>query len=128
MKTALDIVRPGGQIVKVGWGPQPLNFSLDQLVQKAVTLQGSYSHNYPIWERVLGMLASGQINLDLVRNRIAPLDVLKENNEGSSQNDDERFDTDMALMTGELVKLIADLVAALGGEMSDALAPVAKAA
>jgi recombination associated protein RdgC len=60
--------------------------------------------------------------------RIAPLDVLKENNEGSSQNDDERFDTDMALMTGELTKLIADLVAALGGEMTDALKPVAKAA
>ena len=77
LKTALDIVRPGGQIVKVGWGPQPLNFSLDQLVQKAVTLQGSYSHNYPIWERVLGMLASGQINLDLVLNRIAPLDDWK---------------------------------------------------
>jgi DNA recombination-dependent growth factor C len=34
----------------------------------------------------------------------------------------------MALMTGELTKLIADLVAALGGEMTDALAPVAKAA
>ena len=63
----------------------------------------------------------------LAVKRIAPLDVLKENNEGSSQNDDERFDTDMALMTGELSKLIADLVAALGGEMSDALAPVAVA-
>ena len=64
----------------------------------------------------------------LAVKRIAPLDVLKENNEGSSQNDDERFDTDMALMTGELAKMIADLVAALGGEMSGALAPVAKAA
>ena len=73
LKSALDLVRPGGQIVKVGWGPQPLNFSLDPLVQKAVTLQGSYSHNWPIWERVLHMLASGQINLDLVLNRIAPL-------------------------------------------------------
>jgi len=73
LKSALDFVRPGGQIVKVGWGPQPCNFSLDQLVQKAVTLQGSYSHNWPIWERVLGMLASGQIDLEKVLNRIAPL-------------------------------------------------------
>jgi L-iditol 2-dehydrogenase len=77
LKTALDIVRPGGQIVKVGWGPQPCNFSLDQLVQKAVTLQGSYSHNYPIWERVLGMLASGQLDLDPVLNRVAPLNEWK---------------------------------------------------
>jgi alcohol dehydrogenase/L-iditol 2-dehydrogenase len=73
LKTAMEIVRPGGQIAKVGWGPQPCNFSLDPLVQKAVTLQGSYSHNWPIWERVLGMLASGQIDLSLVLNRVAPL-------------------------------------------------------
>src|ERR1700683_55571 len=41
LKLALEIVRPGGRITKVGWGPQPLNFSLDLLVAKAVTLQGS---------------------------------------------------------------------------------------
>jgi alcohol dehydrogenase/L-iditol 2-dehydrogenase len=62
LKTALAVVRPGGQITKVGWGPQPLNFSLDPLVQKAVRLQGSFSHNYPIWERVLTLLASGKLD------------------------------------------------------------------
>jgi len=46
LKTAIDIVRPAGWISKVGWGPQPLNFSIDPLVQKAVTLQGSFSHNW----------------------------------------------------------------------------------
>jgi alcohol dehydrogenase/L-iditol 2-dehydrogenase len=73
LKLALDIVRPAGQITKVGWGPQPLNFSLDPLVQKAVTLQGSFSHNWPIWEKVIALLTTGQINLDLVLNRISPL-------------------------------------------------------
>jgi len=73
LKLALDIVRPAGQITKVGWGPQPLNFSLDQLVQKAATLQGSFSHNWPIWEKVISLLASGKINLDLLPTRIAPL-------------------------------------------------------
>jgi L-iditol 2-dehydrogenase len=73
LKLALDIVRPGGQITKVGWGPQPLNFSLDQLVQKAVNLQGSYSHNWPIWEKVISLLATGKIDLDPVLNRISPL-------------------------------------------------------
>jgi alcohol dehydrogenase/L-iditol 2-dehydrogenase len=63
LKTALDLVRPGGWISKVGWGPQPLNFSLDPLVQKNVTLQGSFSHNWPIWERVLALLASGQLDV-----------------------------------------------------------------
>ena len=78
LKLALDIVRPAGQITKVGWGPQPLNFSLDQLVQKAVTLQGSYSHNWPIWEKVISLLASGKIDLDPILNRVAPLNEWKE--------------------------------------------------
>jgi len=73
LKLAMDIVRPGGQITKVGWGPQPLNFSLDPLVQKAVTLQGSFSHNWPIWEKVIGLLASGRLSMDLILNRISPL-------------------------------------------------------
>jgi L-iditol 2-dehydrogenase len=73
LKQALDIVRPAGQITKVGWGPQPLNFSLDQLVQKAATLQGSYSHNWVVWEKVLSLLASGKIDLNPILNRLSPL-------------------------------------------------------
>ena len=63
LKTALELVRPNGWISKVGWGPQPLGFSLDPLVQKNVTLQGSFSHNWPVWERVLALLASGQLDV-----------------------------------------------------------------
>ena len=73
LKLALDLVRPAGQITKVGWGPQPLNFSLDQLVQKAATLQGSYSHNWPIWEKVISLLASGKLDLTHILNRVSPL-------------------------------------------------------
>ena len=73
LELALKIVRPGGQITKVGWGPQPLNFSLDPLVQKAVTLQGSFSHTFRNWEKVVGMLASNQINLDPIISRVAEL-------------------------------------------------------
>ncbi len=71
LKQALEIVRPGGQITKVGWGPQPLNFSLDPLVQKAVTLQGSFSHTFRNWEKVVAILDAKQINLDPIISRIA---------------------------------------------------------
>lgn len=74
LKTALEIVRPGGQITKVGWGPQPLGFSLDPLVQKAVTLQGSFSHTFQNWEMVVSMLASEQINLKPIISRVAGLE------------------------------------------------------
>ncbi len=63
LKMALQLVRPRGQITKVGWGRQPLNFSLDPLVQKNVRLQGSFSHNWPVWEKVLGLLASGRLDV-----------------------------------------------------------------
>jgi L-iditol 2-dehydrogenase len=73
LKLALDIVRPAGQITKVGWGAEPFGFSLDQLVQKAVTLQGSFSHNWPVWEEVLSLLAAGKIDLAPVLNQVSPL-------------------------------------------------------
>jgi alcohol dehydrogenase/L-iditol 2-dehydrogenase len=77
LKLALDIVRPGGQISKVGWGLEPLGFSLDPLVGKGITLRGSFSHNWTMWEKVLAMLASGYLNLDHVLNRVAPLEEWK---------------------------------------------------
>ena len=46
---------------------------------------------------------------------IKPLDVIAEK-ESSTKNDDERFDGDFMLMSGELAKLMADVVEALGGE------------
>lgn len=73
LQTALQAVRPAGQIIKVGWGPQPLQFSLDPLVQKNVTIAGSFSHNWPVWERVISMIVSGQIDLAPVVSRIASL-------------------------------------------------------
>jgi alcohol dehydrogenase/L-iditol 2-dehydrogenase len=63
LQTALAAVRPAGWITKVGWGPQPVGFSLDPLVQKNVRLQGSFSHNWPIWERVIQLLSSGRLDV-----------------------------------------------------------------
>jgi alcohol dehydrogenase/L-iditol 2-dehydrogenase len=73
LKSALQIVRPNGWISKVGWGPQPLNFSLDPLVQKNITLQGSFSHNWPIWERVIRLLSTGKLDVRPVLGGVWPL-------------------------------------------------------
>ncbi|WP_313387608.1 recombination-associated protein RdgC [Achromobacter aegrifaciens] len=61
-------------------------------------------------DRVSFVLTEG---LDI--RRVSPLDVLKEGAD-YAQNDDEKFDSDMVLMTGELAKMLAELVEALGGE------------
>ncbi|MEQ8810113.1 MAG: zinc-binding dehydrogenase [Imperialibacter sp.] len=73
LQIALDLVRPKGQITKVGWGPTPLGFSLDPIVQKNVTLQGSFSHNWPVWERVIALLASGSLNVKPIIGGVWPV-------------------------------------------------------
>lgn len=61
LKVAIDLVRPDGWISKVGWGRDPVGFSLDPLVQKNVQLQGSFSHTWATWERVLHLLATNTL-------------------------------------------------------------------
>ena len=94
MKTALDLVRPAGLITKVGWGKQPLGFSLDPLVAKNVTLQGSFSHNWPVWERVIALLASGQLDIEPIVGGIWSL-----------QEWNEAFET---MHSGRIVKAVLD--------------------
>lgn len=74
LATALELVRPNGWISKVGWGPQPANFSLDKLVQKNITLQGSFSHNWPIWERVIRLISSRALDVGPITGGVWPLD------------------------------------------------------
>lgn len=73
LKLAMQWVRPNGQITKVGWGPQPLQFSLDPIVQKNVTIQGSFSHNWPVWERVIALLSSGQLDVRPIIGGVWPI-------------------------------------------------------
>ena len=74
LATALSLVRPHGQITKVGWGPQPLGYTIDPMVQKNVRLQGSFSHHWTIWERVISLLASGQLNVQPIIGGVWPVE------------------------------------------------------
>jgi alcohol dehydrogenase/L-iditol 2-dehydrogenase len=78
LKIAMQLVRPNGQITKVGWGPQPCNYSLDPIIQKNVRLQGSFSHNWPIWERVISLLSSGALDVKPIIGGVWPITDWKE--------------------------------------------------
>lgn len=69
----------------------------------------------------LALTWSDRISFVLTENlalkRIRPLDVLTE--KADTQHEDERLDGDFALMTGELHKLLSDLVLVLGGEVKE---------
>ncbi|MFC4871853.1 zinc-binding dehydrogenase [Negadavirga shengliensis] len=73
LQIAMALVRPNGQITKVGWGPQPCNFTLDPIVQKNVRLQGSFSHNWPIWEKVISMMGSGMLDVKPIIGGVWPI-------------------------------------------------------
>jgi recombination associated protein RdgC len=52
----------------------------------------------------------------LTIKRVTPLDVIKDAADPTAHGDDEVFDSDFTLMTGEVAKMLTDIVDALGGE------------
>jgi recombination associated protein RdgC len=63
----------------------------------------------------------------LTIKRVTPLDVIKEAADPTAQSDDERFESDVTLMTGELGRMLVDLVDALGGEQHESMQRAAAA-
>lgn len=63
------------------------------------------------WNSRISFVLTEQLSIKSVK----PLDVIKEN-DSAIRNDDERFDNDFALMTGEYNRMLTDLIEALGGE------------
>jgi alcohol dehydrogenase/L-iditol 2-dehydrogenase len=74
LEIALRLARPDGQVTKVGWSPQTMPLEINPLVQKNVHLQGSFSHNYPIWERVIHLLDRRLTMPEQIIGLRAPLD------------------------------------------------------
>lgn len=64
LKLSMELVARNGQITKIGWGPKPVEFSLDPIIQKAARLQGTFSHTWRTWEAVLSLIASGGIQME----------------------------------------------------------------
>lgn len=73
VKLAMEMVRREGQITKIAWGPKPLDLSLDPIIAKAVTLQGTFSHTWDTWERVLRLESSRQVKLQEMISHRVPL-------------------------------------------------------
>jgi recombination associated protein RdgC len=76
----------------------------------------------------LAMTWNGRVSFVLTEaltlKKIALLDVVLEGATASQGKDDKGFDADVAITTGELGRLVADLLDALGGELRrDGIAP-----
>lgn len=68
------------------------------------------------WKDRISFVLTDQLHI----KRINFLDILNDESGGDPEDEDEQFDIDFALMTGELSLLLADLVKALDGEKTPA--------
>ena len=75
---ALRFVRPDGQITKVGWSPDNIAIDMNPLVLRNVRIQGSFSHNYPVWGRVIHLLARGLTMPETIVGMRTPLENWRE--------------------------------------------------
>jgi L-iditol 2-dehydrogenase len=73
IQQSLEIVRRNGQITKVGWSLQPVNLTLDEIVAKAVTYQGAFSHTWTTWETCLALMRQGKIETDGLISEVWPI-------------------------------------------------------
>jgi alcohol dehydrogenase/L-iditol 2-dehydrogenase len=78
LDAALKLVKPDGQVTKVGWSPDAIPLDMNPLVGRNVTLQGSFSHNYPVWERVIHLLDAGLAKPDTIVGLRTGLDGWRE--------------------------------------------------
>lgn len=120
-----------------GWvaaGEAPAGFTLDQDLELRSAEKATVRYaNHPLeGEEIRQHIADGKVvtrlamtwneRISFVLNdllqikRLAFLDILKEQSESQAEDADERFDIDFTLMAGEVAQLLADLLAALGGE------------
>jgi L-iditol 2-dehydrogenase len=78
LEIALRLTRPDGQVTKVGWSPDTIPVDINPLVQRNLRLQGSFSHNYPVWERVIHLLDRGLTMPEAIVGLRAPLEHWRE--------------------------------------------------
>ncbi len=117
-------------------GDAPGAFGIDQDLELRATDASKatvrYAHHNLEGKEIRDHLAAGKtvVRLGLTWNekisfvltehlevrRLAFLDLLRRDSESEAQDEDEQFEIDFALMTGELALMLADLVKALGSE------------
>ena len=78
LQMGLRLSRPDGHVIKVGWSPDVVALDVNPLVQGNVRLQGSFSHNYGVWERVIHLLNRGLTMPETIIGLRAPLEGWRE--------------------------------------------------
>ena len=73
LKQAVEMVRPGGSVVKVGYDTKPVNYSLDCIIDRAVRIVGHFGYDWVAWNNVMELTLAGKFSLDSVITHKLPL-------------------------------------------------------
>jgi L-iditol 2-dehydrogenase len=65
-------------VTKVGWSPDTVSTDMNPVVHRNVRIQGSFSHNYPVWERVIHLLDRRLTHAESIVGLRAPLEAWRE--------------------------------------------------
>jgi threonine dehydrogenase-like Zn-dependent dehydrogenase len=74
LRQAISIVKKGGEIIKIGYDSQPCPFSLDELINKGISLKGHFGYNFESWNNVLRLLEIGKLDTASVITHYIPLE------------------------------------------------------
>ena len=78
LEQAIDIVRNGGKIIKIGYSPKPLGFSLDKMALKGVVLVGHMGYDSTTWKNCLELLKKDEIDMQAFISHRMPLSKWEE--------------------------------------------------
>lgn len=76
-QSAVELVRPEGQVTRIGMDSRPLDVSLDPLLMKSATLNTSFSHTWDCWERSIILIDKGMICAEDIVTHELPLEEFK---------------------------------------------------
>jgi threonine dehydrogenase-like Zn-dependent dehydrogenase len=66
LQQAIEMVRTGGSVVKVGYDIRPVNFSMDRIIERAVTIKGHFGYDWVAWKNVMNLVLAGKFSLKSV--------------------------------------------------------------
>lgn len=73
LRQSIDLLRNGGKIVKIGYSKQPVDFSLDWLALKGLSLIGHMGYDSTSWRNCIALLEAGRVNMEAIISHRLPL-------------------------------------------------------
>jgi alcohol dehydrogenase/L-iditol 2-dehydrogenase len=70
---AEDLVRRGGKISKIGFGPKAIDRSLDSLILRGISVHFAFSHTWSVWDACVKLLDGDTLDVEPLITHELPL-------------------------------------------------------